>query len=229
MADAEGVAAAVLDELGLEPPIHPWHLAAALGVTVVDGAPGDRARVEVQAGGWRVVLDPLERAERRATGLCHELGHLLGARAGLGWGEHVAWWIAAALLLPYGELRRLRRAHGRDIAAIAAASTWTSHELVGRRLLMVEPTLRLWVWDREGPRPDRYVVEGGGWRWPRPRAPLPVEVEALELAYAEGPGADVEPIGGVRAWRVDEGPWVRLLALADGEVLALQENHALHE
>lgn len=217
LADAEGIATALLDELGLEAPIDPWQIALALGVDVVDGPPGERPRLEVAAGRWTVVLDPTERPERRASGLAHELGHLLAERADLGRGETVAWWIAAALLLPRETMRRLVRIHGRDVVAIAAASPWTSHELVGRRLVMMDRALRLWVWDREGPAPRRYAVEGPGWRWPRPAAPLPVELEALEEAYACG--GPVEPIGGVCAWRVDDAPWVRLLCLSDGEAI----------
>lgn len=219
LADAEGIAAAVLDELGLEAPIHPGQIAYGLDVDVLDGPPGTRPRVELRDDRWTVWLDPLERPERRAMALCHELGHLLAARAGLGWGDAVAWWIGIALLLPRDDFQRARRRLGRDdVATLAAASPWTSHEVVGRRIVMLEPTRRLWVWDREGPRPRRYAVEGPAWRWPRPAEPLPVELEALEAAFIEH--AAVEPIGGVRAWRVDDGSWVRLLCLADGETIA---------
>ena len=77
----------------------------------------------------------------------------------------------------------------------------------------------LWVWDVEGPRRRRYNVISPGWRWPL-KVPVPVEREAMDAALADR--CTVEPIGGVRAWPVIDGSFVRVLCLSDGETLMAQ-------
>ena len=87
--------------------------------------------------------------------------------------------------------------------------------MVARRFVMTEPC-RLWVWDRE-PRRRKYPIMSHLWRWPG-RLELDVEQEAMLGAVADGA---CEPIGGVRAWRVDRPPYSRVLCLTDAEAVSV--------
>lgn len=65
---------------------------------------------------------------------------------------------------------------------------------------------------------SRYRVVTPGWRWPL-RRPTALEAEAMSIAR-ELAGDPYEPVGGVVAWSVIDGPWTRVLCLSDAEVLA---------
>lgn len=89
-----------------------------------------------------------------------------------------------------------------------------SHEAIARRIVSLSDSMHLWVVDL-APSPGSYRVLSPGWRW-RSGAPTRLEREAIDLATTDGVA---EPVGGVRAWRVDDDPYERVLCLADGEVL----------
>lgn len=215
--DCEGLAAYELDRLGIGSPVDPWDVVAAYDdVTVTWGEPGVRPHVEAHGDGtYTIMLDPAERRERVGLALLHELAHILLDAHGVENDEQHAWWLACAMLLPRDDMLRARR-RGATVEELVAAHTWASHEAVARRLVTMSSSSILWVHDIAPHHRAPYKVVSPGWRWNR-RRPTALEVETMGYALEER--AAVELVGGVRAWPVIDDEWVRVLCLADAEVL----------
>lgn len=214
MGEAEGLAAMIRDQAGYSTPtIDPWELAADLEVGVEYGPRSRRSNLRREAGRWVARLDPSEPARRQATQLAHEIGHALAIRYGLPNTERVAWRLACALLLPRDDFETMLRASGGWVHPIVEASPFVSHELVARRFVGLRSSYVLRVED-VAPQRRRYTVASDGWRCPPDL--LPTEADALAIALDSR--SPVEPVGGVRAWTVEEGAHVRAFVLSDGDV-----------
>lgn len=215
--DCEGLAARELDRIGLDAPIDPWDVVAAYeDVEVQWGPQGTRPHVEAhENGSYTITLDEAERPERVGMALLHELAHVLLRENAVQNDDDHAWWLACAMLLPREWMLRARR-RGMTPEQIVAANTHASHEAVGRRLVALSESLILWVHDVEPDDREPYRVVSPGWRWAL-WTPTAIEQEAMDAARAaRGP---IEIVGGVRAWVAADPPWLRLLCLADGEVV----------
>lgn len=196
----------------------PWEIVDWLGFDVRYGAPRCRPCVEEHGDRWRIVLDPVARTESQAITALHEAAHVLNASNGIRDTEQTAWWTALCLAMPRPGFRARMRRHGWAVDELRKHYPCVSHEACARRVVMLE-TAVLWIWDAIGPCRRRYPVVSPGWRW-QTRRPTPIELEALEASLTDR--CPVEPIGGVRAWCVEDPPWVRVLCLSDGEVLLSQ-------
>lgn len=215
--DCEGLARHELERLDISAPVDPWDIVASYeGVQVAWGRPGDRPHLEEHGDGtYTIVLDPSERPERIGLALLHEFAHILLDLHGIQNDDEHAWWLACAMLLPRPDvLRALRRGH--TVEQIVAFHTHASHEAVGRRLVAMASSKVLWVHDVEPTRRRPYKVVSPGWNWRR-HQPTSLEHETMQCALDER--APVELVGGVRAWPVIDGKWVRVLCLSDAEVL----------
>lgn len=213
--ECEGLAAYLLDRGGWVYPVNPWDVAADLRVRVELGLPGQRPYIEFRDSQWVAVVNPLDRPERQGLSVLHEIAHVLLDRHRITNDEDHAWWLSTAILLPRHDVLRARR-RGATIEGIVAANRHTSHEAAARRIVSMESSFMLWVWDAEPEPREPYRVLSPGWRWAR-QSPSPLEWEAMREARSSG--SAVEPIGGVRAWVVTDLPWVRVFCLSDGEAL----------
>jgi hypothetical protein len=157
VANLEGIAIALYKRLGLDPsePVSPvrlartWLGADAIGRGHVIGGMGSSGRVN---GRWRILVRPTLPVPELVFTVGHELGHVLLAEEG--WTgdrdeeERAADLIAGALLAPQPAMRKLYRAHGLDLAAIAetvnASQTWAAlrvGEAVGEPIAAISPAL----------------------------------------------------------------------------------------
>lgn len=191
----------------------PWKLAADLGVRVEEGQPGERASIRQVDGEWVATIDPALSVRRQGTLLAHECAHPVAQRFGLPGDDATAWRIAAALLLARDDFVRDLRASNGWVEPIVERNPYVSHELVARRAVALHESMILRVIDVT-PRRHSYVVTSLGWRWKV--AATSAERVAIQEALEHGAS---EPLGGVRAWRVVDGDFVRILCLSDGEVL----------
>lgn len=214
--ECEGIAADLLDGAGVSFPINPWELVIRLGIGIAYGPPGARPHARHNGRRWSIYVDPLDRPERQALALLHEVAHVLLVQNMLPNNEANAWLLGNALLFPRREFIAMRRTMTVD--QIAAAHPWASHEAAARREVALTSASVLWVCDK-GPRPRTYRVTSPGWRWPL-REPTTIERETISAAFEAR--ERVELVGGVRAWCVEDPPWVRVLCLSDGEALMSQ-------
>lgn len=219
--ECEGLAAYLLDKHDIDEPVSPWEVAAALGVRIEAGPPRCRARVDwdPRAHEWVATVDPNARLSRLGATVVHEVAHPTLATYGLCDDEDHAWWLTAALLLPQTPfLREYRRNRGR-VDLMGWAFPHVSEELVARRAVQLATSLHLWVIDLAPERRPPRLIVSPGWQcdWTRPSV---LEQEGIDQAAQERMA--VEPVGGVLAWPVVDEPWVRVLCVADGEVLAAQ-------
>lgn len=155
--ELEGLAVALYKRFQFEPdePVSPvkiarkWLGADAIGRGHVIGGMGSSGRVN---GRWKILVRPTLPVPELVFTVGHELGHILLAEEG--WQgdrdeeEHAADLIAGALLAPQPAMRRLYRAHGLDLAAIAdtvhASQTWAAlrvGEAVGEPIAAISPQL----------------------------------------------------------------------------------------
>lgn len=223
LADCEGLSAQILEAGGFDGSPNPWQIVECLKqFDVRYGEPGARPRVEPKGDRWKIILDPSARPESQALTALHEASHVLNASNGIRDTEQHAWWTALALMFPRPEFRARRRRHGWAVDELLGYYPWSSHEACARRIVMMERAL-LWVWDAIGPRPRRYLVVSPECRWACTE-PTPVEIDALHGALEDR--CAVEPLGGVRAWAVEDPPWVRVLCLSDLEVVLPQVRRA---
>lgn len=214
--DVEGLAAELLDEGGFGDCPDPWKLIASFGARVVRARPGERPHAERRVdGGWDLVVHANERPERVAATAVHELAHPLLVKADLTNDEAHAWRLTGALMLPRAAFLRRVRACGGQVERVAAAYPHVSHEMLARRIVDLGEGRILHVWDVE-PAENHYRVVSPGWRW-HLRQPTPIEHETMTTALEAR--AAVELVGGVRAWCVQDAPWLRVLCLSDGEVV----------
>lgn len=208
---AETVAAQIVEVAKYDPSTDPFAIPKSMGLRVGLGRRGCQATV------WRdeVIVDPAARPVRQRFDAIHETIHLVYEAQGEDPSEQLVNATTCATLCPRAPFLAAMRRHGWAPELLAADFPWASQETLARRIVSLRPAV-LWVWD-VGPRRRRYRVASPEWHWPA-RRPLPVELEAMEGALEDR--CAVEPIGGVRAWPVVDGEWVRVLCLSDAESLA---------
>lgn len=208
---AETVAAQIINATGYFSSEDPFRMLKRMGLRVGVGKPGCEATVHRNT----VILDATQRRERQRFDAVHEAVHLVYRAQGERCSEKLVNATTCATLCPRDAFLRSLRRHGWTPEALAADFPWVSQETLARRIVSVRCAV-LWVWDVAGARRRRYSVISPEWRWPV-KTPLPVELEAMHAALADR--CAVEPIGGVRAWPVIDGVFVRVLCLSDGEAL----------
>lgn len=211
--EAEGLAAEVVEATQYEPYEDPYVVPHRMGLRVMAG----RSGVQPTAAGKIILIDPSVRAPKRRFDAIHEALHLVRRARREPDPERLINAATAAVLCPREPFHRALRRHGWIVEALATEFPFVSQETIARRVVSMRCAV-LWVWD-VAPEPRRYRVISPGWRWPL-REPTPVECEAMDAALADR--CAVEPIGGVRAWPVIDGPWTRVLCLSDGETLLSQ-------
>lgn len=208
----EGLASSHLDEAGIGSPVDPWLVAWSLDLEVLAGAVGCDAYLDLVKREIRV--DPTYRRDRQGFRIAHECAHALLLEAGMPDTEPACDAVASCLTLPRIDFMRDRRATGGDLFALRELHPYASHEAILRRMVSLDAAVA-WVWD-VAPVERRYRIVTPGMRWAH-RAPTPLELEAM--THALDAREHAEPIGGVRAWPVIEGDFVRVVSLAALDVL----------
>jgi hypothetical protein len=221
-AELEGIAAHELEEWGRGTPVDLFELAKDNGFeirfeTPPKDAPKKRHRDRGRLVGNVIFVDPTLRPEKQRWDVGHELAHAFLYDARIPDTEDAVQYLTSCLLLPRLDYLRDIRQLGRNPWRLKERHPLASHEALARRIVALCEPCVLWVWDVQ-PAWNRYKVVSQNWRWPM-RQPTALEVGAMREAESLGNEIPVEPIAGVVAWAVIDGPWMRLLCLSDGEAL----------
>lgn len=207
---AETVAAQIVAATNYDPTEDPFRILKRMGLEVGLGRRGCQATVFRD----EVIVDPSARPVRQRFDAIHEAVHLVYEAQGEDPSERLVNATTCATLCPRQPFLSALRHYGWAPDQLAHAFPWVSQETLARRIVSLRPAV-LWVCDVR-PRRRLYRVISPEWQWPV-RRPLPVEAEAMDAALEDR--CAVEPIGGVRAWPVVDGEWVRVLCLSDAEAL----------
>ena len=201
----ETIAAAVIAESGMEPPICAYRLCLAAGLEVRVGRRGIRPTV---VGRTAIVQDG-DPPERQRFAAAHELAHLLLRDRGVADDEWSVNWLASALLLPRVWFSERLERRGWDLAALREDCPHSSYEAIGRRIVNLRRAV-LWICDRsaDGASSRRWLSTGVPNTLSRP---TPREWDTVaRVARTRRPEYD-ESLG---AWPLEARGVLRVVSLA---------------
>jgi len=210
----------------VRPPVDALLLAGRLDLLVArDSGMEGRARfVRLGQGGGAgqgtILLADEPRAERRHWAIAHEVGESVAHRvfASLGVSpvdiptagrERVANQLASGLLLPHDWFAADGNSLGWDLLELKKIYATASHELIVRRMLEMQPTVIVTLFDQGQTQWRQSNVVGRP-----PRLTMP-EIETWRTTHQQGKparycGEDLpEGIEDVRCWAVHEPGWRR--------------------
>lgn len=222
-AGMDAVAMEVLDEAGIDrPPVDVLLIARRLGITVaLDDRQRGRARY-VRLRGTRgrasrptILLRPEPRDERRQWAVAHEIGEHVAHRvfaqllvdpreAPPNAREEVASHLAGRLLLPDAWFAADASASGYDLLALKSTYPTASHELIARRMLDLQSSVIITIFDHGRLYFRRTNVPG------QVPPPSPAELACWQTAHAENrPHRSDDGPQPIQAWPVHEPGWKR--------------------
>jgi Zn-dependent peptidase ImmA (M78 family) len=209
----EGVSADLTDEIGYDPPVDAFVVAACCGLQVEawsrKGAVLDRERATIR-------VNTAERSTRVHMSIAHEIGHWAQVRAGLADEEEGARWIGGAILLPRRAMLADLRRTSWSIDALRELHSNASAEAIAIRIVQLRDAVATVI---DNGRVKRRVASpwladprlGRISRWERELA-----AEALRR------GAEVRGDELCYALPLVEGAHERVIVIAEAEQLSLR-------
>jgi len=234
-ASMDAVAMEVLDEAGIDgPPVDAVTIARRLGITIArDDRQRGRARyVRLRDARGReprptILLRPEPRWERRHWAVAHEIGehvaHRVFARLSVDSREtaadareSTATHLASRILLPGPWFRVDGPACDWDLLELKSRYTTASHELIGRRMLDLQPPVIVTIFDHGRVYFRQSNVFG------RVPPPSSGEMACWRTVHSRGdPHQSSDGLRTVQAWPVHEPGWKREILRAEVELEAL--------